>query len=399
MLIRKAFLFRLRFKPLDDTTKLRQYAGCCRFVWNKALALQKERLDSGKYCLSYPELASELLKWKKRHPFLKEVPSQALQQRLMDLDKAIRDAFDKSSPKRFPVSKKKFRSRESFRYPQGFRIENRRIFLPKFGWARFFKSREIEGTPKNVTVFLRGDHWYISVQTEMDAQDPVHTSRTAIGCDFGIVRLVTMSDGSYKMPINAYEERRHELANAQRKLARMVKGSSNRRKHLLKVQNIHIRIGNKRLDHLQKITHELSKNHALVVLEDLNVQNMTRSAKGSKEAPGRHVRQKSGLNRAILDQGWGTFKRLIEYKELWRGGMAVFVDPAYTSQECSVCGYVSPENRPSQELFYCLRCGHTSNADENAARVVLSRVGHTPYACELNGAPMPSEAGTYRVPS
>jgi putative transposase len=288
---------------------------------------------------------------------LKEVPSQTLQQRLMDLDRAIRDAFDKSNPKKFPVFKKKFRSRESFRYPQGFKIENRRIFLPKFGWARFFKSREIEGTPKNVTVSLRGDHWHI------------------------------------------YKEFSRELANAQRKLARMAKGSSNRRKHLRSIRNIHIQISDKRLDHLQKITHDLSKNHALVALEDLNVQNMTRSARGTKDAPGRNVRQKSGLNRAILDQGWGTFRRLIEYKELWRGGMAVFVDPAYTSQECSVCGHVSSENRPSQELFYCQRCGHTSNADENAARVVLSRVGHTPYACELNGAAMPSEAGIYRVPS
>jgi putative transposase len=399
MLIRKAFLFRLRFKPSDDVTKLRQYSGCCRFVWNKALALQKKRLDRGKYCLSYPEMATELLKWKKKYPFLKEVPSQTLQQRLMDLDRAIRDAFDKSNPKKFPVFKKKFRSRESFRFPQGFKIENRRIFLPKFGWARFFKSREIEGTPKNVTVSLRGDHWYISVQTEMDIPVPVHSSKSAVGCDFGTVRLVTLSDGSYTMPVNAYKEHRRELANAQRKLARMVKGSSNRQKCLRSMRNIHIQIRDKRLDHLQKITHDLSKNHALVALEDLNVQNMTRSARGTKDAPGRNVRQKSGLNGAILDQGWGTFRRLIEYKELWRGGMAVFVNPAYTSQECSVCGHISSENRPSQELFYCQRCGHTSNADENAARVVLTRVGHTPYACELNGATMPSEAGTYRVPS
>jgi putative transposase len=340
-----------------------------------------------------------LVKWKKKHPFLKEVPSQALQQCLKDLDRAIRDAFDKSSPKKFPVFKKKFRSRESFRYPQGFEIDGRRIFLPKFGWARFFKSREIEGTPKNVTVSLRGDHWYISVQTEMEVPDPVHSSQSAVGCDFGVARLVTMSDGSYKLPVNAYEERRPELAKAQRKLARMTKGSSNRHKQLRLIRNINIQIADKRLDHLQKITHELSKNHALIALEDLNIRNMTRSASGTKDAPGSNVRRKAGLNRAILDQGWGTFKRLIEYKQIWRGGLTVFVNPAYTSQECSACGHVSSENRPSQELFYCQRCGYTSNADENAAKVVLSRVGHTPYACELNGAVSPSEAGTYRVPS
>jgi putative transposase len=397
VVIRKAYVYRLRFKRPDEASRLHQYAGCCRFVWNKALALQKERLDAGKRCLSYPELAKKLLAWKEEHPFLKEVPSQSLQQRLMDLDKALRDAFDKKSPKRFPVFKKKYRSRESFRYPQGFRIEGKRVFLPKFGWARFFKSREISGRPKNVTVFLRGDHWFISVQTEQDACVPVHPSRTAVGCDFGAVRLVTLSDGSYHMPVNAYKERQDDLAHAQAKLARMTKRSRNFGKQKRLIRNIHIQIADKRIDHLQKISHDLSKNHALVALEDLSVANMTRSAKGTKDAPGRHVKQKAGLNRVILDQGWGTLRRLVEYKTVWRGGMTVFVDPAHTSQECSSCGHVSPENRPSQELFYCKRCGHTSNADENAAKVVLSRVGHTRVACELNGAVMPSEAGTNRA--
>jgi putative transposase len=199
------------------------------------------------------------------------------------------------------------------------------------------------------------------------------------------------------MPVNAYGERRKEIANIQRKTARMARGSSNYKKQQRLLRNIHIKIADKRMDHLQKITHDLSKNHALIALEDLNIQNMTRSAKGTKENPGSNVRQKAGLNRVILDQGWGIFKRLIEYKALWQGGLAVFVNPAYTSQTCSACGHVSSENRPSQELFYCQRCGHTSHADENAAKVVLSRVGHTPYACELNGAVMPSEAGTNRA--
>lgn len=396
---RKAFVYRLRFKSHDEAEKLHQFAGCCRFVWNKALALQKERLSKGKYCLSYPEMASVLLKWKRKYPFLKEVPSQALQQRLMDLDKAIREAFDKSNPKKFPQFRKKHLSRESFRYPQGFQIVDRRVFLPKFGWARFFKSREIEGTPKNVTVSLRGNHWFIAVQTEQEVPEPIHESSTSVGCDFGTVRLVTLSDGTYRMPVNAYEERRKDLSIAQSKLARMVRGSHNYGKQKQLIRNIHIQIADKRMDHLQKITHDISKNHALVALEDLNIQNMIRSAKGTKDKPGKHVRQKSGRNRVILDQGWGTFKRLIQYKEVWRGGIAVFVNPAYTSQECAVCGHISSENRPSQELFYCKKCGHTANADENAARVVLSRVGRTPYACELNGAAMPSEAGTNRVPS
>lgn len=396
---RRAFRFRLRFKGPGEAVKLYQFAGCCRFVWNKALSFQLKRLEQGKRCLSYPEMASLLLKWKKEHPFLKEVPSQALQQRLRDLDKALKDAFDADSAKKFPRFKKKYRCLESLRYPQGFQITGSRIFLPKFGWARFFKSRDIEGIPKNVTVSLRGDHWFIAIQTEQDVPVPVHGSATAVGVDFGVVRLATLSDGTFYMPVNAYEKYRTRLAKAQRRLARQVKGSNNYKKQRSKVKKIHIRIADTRLDHLHKVSHAISKNHAMVVREDLHVKNMSKSAKGTTQNPGKHVRRKSGLNRAILDQGWGEFRRQMEYKELWGGGLTFFVDPAYSSQECSHCGYVSADNRPSRELFYCERCGHTAHADENAAKVVLGRVGHTRIACESNGFSTPLETGTYRVSS
>ena len=397
MLIRKAFQYRIRFSKPGEDAALTRFAGCCRFVWNKALSLQKERLDSKKRILSYPEMADLLLVWKKEHPFLTEAPSQALQQRLMDLDKALHEAFDPHNPKRFPRFKKKHKCRESFRYPQGFAVKKNRVYLPKFGWARFYKSREISGNPKNVTVSRKGGHWFFSVQTEMEVGGPVHPSKTQIGVDFGVKRLITLSDGMGFLPINALKKHLKGLRDAQRRLARMVKRSNNWKKQKRTIRDIHIRIADIRSDWLHRVSHYLSKNHALIVLEDLGIKDMSASAKGTIENPGRNVRQKAGLNRAILDQGWGELMRQIQYKQEWLGGMTLFVDPAHTSQECAVCGHVSPENRQSRDLFNCVQCGHVENADENAAKVVLSRVGHTRVICVSNGAVMPSEAETETV--
>ena len=394
MAIKKAFKFRLRFGKPSDALPFHQFAGSCRFVWNKALSLQKARLDKKKRLLSYPDTAALLVKWKKAHPFLKEVPSQALQQRLMDLDKALAEGLDPKNPKEFPAFKKKYKSLESFRYPQGFEIRKNRIFLPKFGWIRFFKSREIEGTPKNVTVSLSAGHWFISVQTEREVPEPLHPSTASVGGDFGVKRLLTLSSGIGFFPVNALTGSLKKLIIAQKKLSRQVKKSNNWKNQKRVIGKLHSRIANIRSDRLHRISNYVSKNHALVVLEDLRVKTLSASAKGTVENPGTHVRKKSRLNRIILDQGWGELRRQIGYKQSWRGGMMILVEPAYTSQECSVCGHISPHNRPSRELFYCTRCGHAENADENAAKVVLRRVGHTRMACGSNGASSPSEAGT-----
>jgi putative transposase len=136
--IRKAFKFRLKTTP-EINKCLANYADGCRFVWNKALALNLDRLNNKLPILWYEETNFGVTLWKKsdEYGFLKELPSQATQQKLKDLDKAFRDAFDKNQPlKRIPVFKKKGQS-DSFRYPQGFKInqESNRIFLPKIGWG------------------------------------------------------------------------------------------------------------------------------------------------------------------------------------------------------------------------------------------------------------------------
>jgi putative transposase len=375
MIIRKAYKFRLKTNSGIEELFF-QFAGCNRKVWNMALALQKDTLDKIKKVLSYNHLAGCLVDWKRSEElsFLKTAPSQTLQQTLKALDRAMKDAFDKKQPgKRFPVWKKKFKCVDSFRYPQGFKLEGNRVFLPKIGWVRFHKSREIQGTPRNMTVSRRGKHWFVSIQTEQDVLIPertVYNPYGVVGIDMGATRFVTTSqtdetgiDGSFVEPLNSFKKLQNKLARAQRLLARKQKFSNNWKKQKQAVSKIHIKIADARNDFLQKLSTIMSKNHAVIVAEDLGIKNMSSSAKGDMEQPGKNVKAKSGLNKSILDQGWGNFFRMLGYKQEWSGGVFLQVDPKNTSRACPACGHVSADNRKTQALFLCTECGYTANAD------------------------------------
>jgi len=396
MKICKAYKYRLKAKP-EQEILFRQQAGCCRFVWNKALALQKERLDSGKKVLRYVEIAKLLTGWKKEEEtvWLAETQSQTMQQTLKFLDKAIKEAFDKKNQKRFPRFKKKGKSTDSFRYPQGFKLDGNRIFLPKIGWVRFIKSREIEGSLRNVTVSRRGDHWYVSIQTEREIAEPIHPSVSSVGIDLGVTRFATLSDGSFLEPLNSFKKLEKKLAKEQRRLARKKKLSTNWKKQKRKLTRLHIRIADARNDYLHKSSATISKNHAIVYVEDLKIRNMSKSAAGTTEAPGKNVRAKSGLNRAILDQGWFEFRRQLEYKLAWAGGWLVKVPPQNTSRTCPECGCIAKDNRKTQAAFRCVECGFKENADHVGA-INIKRAGHARFACEVSGAVMPPAAGTHQ---
>jgi putative transposase len=391
MQILKAFKFQLNTTKAQETA-MRQFAGSCRFVWNKTLALQKELLADGESCLSYNKTAALLVDWKKdeKTDFLSGVHSQILQQTLMNLDKALREAFDKNNPKQFPRFKKRGLN-DSFRYPQGFKLDepNSRVFLPKIGWTRYRKSQNITGTPKNITVKRELDKWYVSVQTELETAEPVHPYSSIVGIDMGIVNLATLSDGTVIPPINSLNKNLYRLRKIQKRLSRKKKFSANWFKQKKKIQKAHRRVKNIRNDHLHKATTEISKNHAVIVIEDLKVSNMSASASGTKESPGKNIRAKSGLNRSILDRGWGEFRRQLEYKQKWRGGEVIAIPPPNTSRMCSVCGYTSSENRKSQEHFACVKCGYETNADLNAARNILA-AGQAVSVCGGLGATIPA---------
>ena len=389
MEILQAYKFQLRPKAGQESL-MRRFAGCCRFLWNKALALEKETYAADKKRLGYHALAGKLKDWKKEEEtaFLSEAHSQILQQALKDLDRAYKNFFAKRAD--FPRFKRKG-VHDAFRYPQGFKLDesNSRIFLPKIGWIRYRNSRKIEGTPKQVTVSLSAGKWYVSIQTEREVPEPVHPSQSVVGIDMGIARFATFSDGSSIRPLHSFRKHEKKLAKLQRKLAKRVKFSANWQKLKARIQRLHRKIANVRNDFLHKATTAISKNHAVVVIEDLTVRNMSRSASGTLETPGKNVRAKAGLNKSILDQGWFEFRRQLAYKLAWPGGNLLVIPPQYTSQTCSRCGCVDKQNRQTQAKFKCMICGFECNADHNAALNILA-AGHVVSACGAGRAQAPA---------
>ena len=360
---------------------MRRFAGACRFVFNRALALQNENHEAGNKYVSYTKMASWLIEWKS-HPdtqWLKDTPSQPLQQSLKDLERGYKNFFQKRAA--FPRFKKRGQN-DAFRYPQGVKLDqtNNRISLPKLGWIRYRNSREVIGEVKNVTVIQSCGKWYVSIQTEYEVPEQVHKAASMVGLDAGVTKLATLSDGTVYQPVNSFKASQRKLAMLQRRLSRKVKFSASWQKQKKKIQRLHSHIANIRRDYLHKVTSEISKNHAMIVIEDLKVSNMSKSAKGTAERPGRNIRAKSGLNRSILDQGWYEMRRQLEYKQLWRGGQVLAIPPAYTSQRCACCGHTAKENRQTQSKFVCQVCGYTENADINGARNILA-AGHAVLAC------------------
>ncbi|MBB3192481.1 RNA-guided endonuclease InsQ/TnpB family protein [Halomonas cerina] len=384
----------------EEVRKMRQFAGMARFVFNRGLALQKARYEAGDKKLGYAALCKELTGWRNstETPWLKDAPIHPLQQSLKDLERAYANFFAKRAD--FPRFKKKGQ-RDSFRYPDPKQIRldqgNRRIFLPKLGWLRFRKSRELLGTVKNVTVSQSGGRWFVSIQTEREVDVPMPKGG-AVGIDMGVARFATLSDGSDLAPFNSFKRHQTALRKAQQSLSRKTKFSQNWKKAKARIQKIQARIANARRDYLHKASATISQNHALVVLEDLQVGNMSRSARGSVEQPGQNVRAKSGLNRSILDQGWYGFRRQLDYKLAWSGAHLVVVPPHNTSRTCPECGHVAAANRRSQACFACVECGFEANADHVGAINVL-RAGHARLACEVSGAARPPAAGTHRSDS
>jgi putative transposase len=390
--------YRFELRPTENQSRqMCRFAGSARFVFNRALTLQKEFFDLCGAHVTYADLCAVLVDWKqdKETAWLNDAPSQTLQQSMKNLDAAWARRFDslkklkqgrisRSQLVGEPVFKKKGKH-DSFRFPQGFKLDqaNNRIFLPKLGWVRYRNSQEVLGTVKNVMVSLAGGRWFVAIQTERAVETPAHPSSTAVGIDMGVVRFATISDGTFYEPLNSFSRRQAALCRAQQAMSRKKKFSRNWKKAKARVARIHNRIANTRRDYLHKASTAISKNHAIVCIEDLQVGNMSRSAAGSIESPGANVGGKSGLNRSILDQGWAEFRRQLEYKLRWNGGRLIAVPPTNTSRTCPECGCVSKENRKTQASFCCVECGYKANADLVGA-INVRRAGLARIACQVN---------------
>ena len=427
----QAYKFRLREKH-SQAALMRRYAGCRRKVWNLALAEQQARRERGEKYANYYAMANWITAWRKdpELAYLSEAPVHALQEAVKALGTAFQRFFSKEAG--YP----KFKRKTEF---EGFRetdvkcfavdVAHSRIKLPKLGWIRFRQSREIIGTPKNVTVSRERGGWFVSIQTEAEVA-PLPGGTKIAGLDRGVTNFYATSDGVLKAPLNAHRTLAAKLKRYQRAVSRRmeaakraagidpkapfpkgfrIKKSNRLRRAESKVQRLHATIGRVRNDWLHKESTKLADQHAVIVVEDLKIKNMSASAKGTAEAPGRRIAQKSGLNKSILDQGWGEFGRQIEYKLNWRGGELIKVNPAYTSQTCSACGAVAAENRHG-EKFLCVACGHEAHADIQAAQNILA-AGHAVLAGErsrshadvedsaLSGRPVRAKARGKRQPA
>ena len=285
-----------------------------------------------------------------------------------------------------PRFKRKSDGRDSIRlvqFDKYCRVEGNRVKLPNgIGLVKFRKSQDIIGTIKNVTISKKSGRWYVSFGTERELdENPRHPATSAIGLDMGISKLLTTSNGEYIKPKNSFKDNQIKLAKLQRGLAKKVKFSENWKKQHRKIQKLHSHIANIRHDYLHKITTSISKNHAMIACEDLKVADMSKSASGTMENKSRNVKAKSGLNKSILDQGWGMMVNMLEYKQQWRGGLLIKVNPRYTSQTCSRCQHIAKENRQTQAKFECVKCMYVANADFNAARNILA-AGHAVLSAE-----------------
>ena len=265
---------------------------------------------------------------------------------------------------------------------------------PRIGWVKLRGWRDLPGAQRSLTVSRKAGRWFVSVLCRIEAQDPQASTLPAIGIDRGVATAIATSDGRLLAGPNAYAAAQDRLAFLQRALARKMKGSSNGRKLKKKIAALHARVAAVRLDWLHKASTTIAKNHGAVVLEDLRTRAMSESAKGSVKAPGSNVAAKSGINRSILDQGWGIFRALLDYKLADRTliGALALVNPACTSQTCSCRRHKAADNRLRQDLFSCVACGHTEHADINAAKNIL-RQGMPSTPVEGGGC-APGEAGT-----
>jgi putative transposase len=365
-----------------------EFGNICRAVWNIALEQRREYRRRGAWMNFVPQ-AAELAEAKKEHPWLRTAPSHVLQQALLDLDRACREHGT------FTVRwRSKARWSPSFRFPAGNLIKMERLGrkwgrakLPKLGWVRFRWSRPLGGEIRSATVSRKGGRWYVSFLVEDGARTPERHAMpgTAVGIDRGVVVAATTSGGEFfdRDFIRPSEAGRYR--RLQQRLARCAKGSKNRATVQHAMGRIMARVTDRRADFWAHKANRICQRNALVVLEDLKTRNMTASAAGTAEAPGSRVRQKAGLNRAILDKGWHRGEFALRNAARYTGTTVVVVNPAYTSQTCNRCGVVDPDSRKSQAKFGCTACGHTEHADVNAARNIKA-AGLAVSACGDLGA-------------
>jgi len=356
--IRRAYKFRL-CPTKEQVSALRQHGGNARFLWNVLLRLNQDKYESEeKFVFAY-DMVTSLPQLKKEHDFLQLSFSQSLQQVARQLDRALKDCFNKT--KHFPVFKKKGRQNDSFTVPQKFRIGKHYVFIPKIGEVDWVKHRPIKGKIKHLTITQDGEQWYCSVNVELKCKEKsVSTNSDVVGIDVGLKTFATMSDGSVIENPKILRKHEKRLATAQRRLSRKQKGSRNRYKQRNKVQRLHRKARNVRRDFQHKATAHMIAKYVGFAMEDLNIKGILSN----------HC-----LSKAVSDCGWFEFKRQLRYKSEWSGKPLVEIgrfEPS--SKTCSDCGWIDKNLTLKDREFVCLECGQVMDRDLNAA-VNIKNIG------------------------
>lgn len=364
-----------------------RWEGICRAVWNTGLDQYRHAWRSNKvrprdaqvwpgFAVQCAELAAA-----KKQPgldWLTDAPTHVLQQTLRDLDQAVR----RHSPWRTHFRSQR-RSAPSLRFPAGKAIVVEqlsgrwgRVKLPKLGVVKFRMSRPVAGEIRSATISRDQLGWHISILVD-DGQavaEPGSHHGPAVGIDRGVVHALALSDGTFldpRTPFTSAREGKFEKG-LRRRLARQQRGSARAAVTKARIAKVKAKQARRRKDYAAKAAYKLTSRYGLVVLEKLPTAQMTRSARGTVEVPGKNVKAKSGLNRSILDQGWHAIALAIESAARRSGTRVAYVPAAYTSQMCSECGHTARMNREKQAEFCCRGCGFEDNADTNAAINVLA---------------------------
>jgi putative transposase len=246
-----------------------------------------------------------------------------------------------------------------------------RVYLQGVGHIRVHAHREVEGVVKTISVKREGRRWFVVLSCDEVPALALPQTGSTIGIDMGVVSFLTTSDGAQIDNPRHGKRNAERLAAAQRKLATCKRGSNRRRKQRERVAALHGKVRRQRLDHAHKTALLLVRHHDVIAHEALRISNMTRSASGTVQEPGTNVAQKSGLNRSILDAGWGVFLNVLRSKAESAERVVVAVNPANTSRTCPSCGHCVQENRLTQADFRCVSCGFADHADTVGARNVL----------------------------
>jgi putative transposase len=316
----------------------------------------------------YVAQAAQLTEARAAEEWLAAGSQTVQQQALRDLDQAWRNYC--AGTHRKPTWRKAG-LHEGFRIVggQAQRVErlNRRwgrVLIPKVGWVRFRWTRQVPAARSYRVTRDRAGRWHIAFAA-VPAPVPGPGTGEVVGVDRGVAVSAALSTGELLHCPGLRPPEQARLMGLQRQLSRCRRGSNRRNRVKLAIAKLKAREADRRKDWAEKTSTDLARRFDVIGVEDLRIRNMTRSAKGTIEEPGRNVRAKAGLNRGILAQGWGLLVTRLEQKA---PGRAERIKPAYTSQTCAECGHKAAGSRESQAEFRCLACGHTAHADVNAAR-------------------------------